>query len=201
VIRIWHVPRSRSHRVVWLCEEMGLDYEVAPVSFRRPDPAFALVNPLGGVPVLEDGDVRMIESVAILLYLAGRYGPTELALRPDEPGYADYLQFLMLGEASLGAPIATLMYDRFRCPEAEKGGWLARDREAFLEKGLAFVDAALTDRPWLAGDRFTLADVSTGLSIGVAANFLGMTERMPERVRDYLRRLTERPAWRRAAEK
>lgn len=109
-MRIWHAPGARSLRVVWLCEEMGLPYELRRVSLRAADEDLKAVNPFGSVPVLEDhGGVRMIESVAMLLYVAGRYGPTPLALQPDDPDYPRYAQWLVAGEASIGMPGAMLM--------------------------------------------------------------------------------------------
>ena len=199
-MRIWHAPRSRSLRVVWLCEEMGVPYEVSRVSLRAPDEALLAVNPLGSVPVLEDGGgVRLIESVAILLYIAGRYGPTPLALQPDDPDYAPYLQWLIAGEAAIGVPGNMLMYDRYRAPDAEKGGYLARACEQKLDRAFAMMAEGLGRGPWMAGERFTLADISAGYGIGVAQAFLGLTDRVPRPVADYYARLSERPAFRRAA--
>ena len=198
-MKIWHAPRSRSLRVVWLCEEMGLPYELKRVSFRAPDAELLAINPLGGVPVLEDGEVRMIESVAMLLYIAGRYGPTPLALQPDDPAYPRYLQWLIAGEASLGMPGNMLMYDRYRAPEGEKGGFLAEACSRKLDQAMAMMSQALEDGPWIAGDRFTIADISAGYGIGVLQAFLGMGERVPEPVADYYARLGERPAFQRAA--
>ena len=84
-MRIWHAPKSRSLRVVWLCEEMSLPYELRRVSLRAPDPELPGVSPFGSVPVLEDGEVRMIESVAMLLYVTGRYGPSRWRCRRRIP--------------------------------------------------------------------------------------------------------------------
>jgi glutathione S-transferase len=198
-MKIWHAPRSRSLRVVWLCEEMGLPYEVKRVSFRAPDPALLAINPLGGVPVLEDGDVRMIESVAMLLYIAGRHGPTPLALQPDDPAYPRYVQWLIAGEASLGMPGNMLMYDRYKAPEAERGGFIAAACTDKVDHALAMMSKALEDGPWMAGDRFTIADISAGYGVGVLQAFLDMGDRVPVPVADYYARLAERPAFQRAA--
>ena len=199
-MRIWHTPRSRSLRVIWLCEEMGVPYEIRPVSIRQRDEELCALNPLGSVPVLEDdGGVRMIESVAMLLYVAGRYGPTPLALQPEDPAYPRYLQWLMAGEASLAMPGNMLMYDRYRAPEAEKGGFIARACEQKLERALGMMAEALREGPWITGERFTVADMSAGYGVGVMQAFLGMADRVPSAVADYYARLSERPAFQRAA--
>ena len=199
-MKIWHVPGSRSLRVVWLCEEMGVPYELRPVSLRAPDPELQAVSPFGGVPVLEDGGVRMIESIAMLLYIAGRYGPTPLALQPDDPAYPDYLQWLILGEASFAMPGNMLIYDRWRAPEGHQpGGFLAQVSVGKMERAVGLMAETLKDRPYLAGDRFTLADISASYPLGVMETFLDLGEAIPAPVADYHRRLTERPAYQRAA--
>ena len=199
-MRIWHMPRSRSLRVIWLCEEMGLPYEIRRVSFRGPDEELLAINPLGGVPVLEDeGGVRMIESVAMLLYVAGRYGPTPLALQPDDPAYACYLQWLIAGEASIAMPGNMLVYDRFRAPEGQKGGFLVEANQRKLQRGLEMMVETLKDGPWIAGDRFTIADMSAGYAIGVMQSILGMGDMVPPECAAYYARLSERPAFQRAA--
>ena len=199
-MRIWHAPKSRSMRVIWLCEEMGVPYEIRRVSLRRPDEELQALNPFGSVPVLEDEDgVRMIESVAMLLYVAGRHGPTPLALEPSDRDYPRYLQWLVAGEATLGMAGNMLMYDRYRTPEAEKGGFLARAALQKVDAALGLMDEALRRAPWIAGDRFTLADISAGYGVGVLQAFLGLADRVPPAVAAYYARLAERPAFERAA--
>src|SRR5947209_8880015 len=99
---------GRGFRVVWLLEEMGLPYRLRPVDLLagvENDPEFLAINPAGFIPALQDGEVVMVESIAILEYLAGRYGPTPLAPAPQDPDFPAYQQFLHLGEAGLGASI------------------------------------------------------------------------------------------------
>ena len=103
MLTIYHVPRTRSLRVVWLCEEMGVPYEVKTEVFGQPSPEFLEANPLGAFPGIRDGDVLMGESTAIMQYVTEKYGPTKLALKPDHPRFADYLQFVTFGEASMAA--------------------------------------------------------------------------------------------------
>jgi glutathione S-transferase len=94
---------GRGFRVVWLLEEMGLAYRLRPVDLGagvENDAEFLAVNPAGFIPAIQDGDVTMVESIAIMEYLMARHGPTPLAPEPHDPAFPMYQQFLHLGEAS-----------------------------------------------------------------------------------------------------
>lgn len=198
MLTIHHAPRSRSLRIVWQCEEMGLPYQIAQVSLHEPDPAFLQVNPMGGVPVLEDGEVCMSESVAIMLYLAGRHGPSDMLVGSRDPDYAPYLQFLMMGEAAMGSWINILIMDRYRTPEMEKGGFVASAAAERLERALNATRKRIAGREFLAADRFTLADISTGFALTIVSRFLGMAQSIGPDLAAYRDRLTARPAFARA---
>lgn len=198
-MKIWHGPRSRSDRIVWLCEEMGLPYEIGEFRFRQPNPEFEAISPLGALPVVQDGDRTMVESVAIMLYIAGRYGPTPLMPAPQDADYADALQFLLLGEATIGSSINTLIHDLWRCPEDQKGGFHPTTRRAGLLKTCDWLTGVLKDRPYVAGGRFTLADICIGHSLIVMSTLIGMADELPAPLQAYVARLTERPAYRRVA--
>jgi glutathione S-transferase len=199
-MKIWHGPRSRSDRIVWLCEEMGLPYEIGEFRFRQPNPEFDAVNPLGGLPALQDEGHTLVESVAILLYIAGRYGPTPLMPAPGDADYADCLQYLMIGEANLGSAVNVLMHDRYRCPEAQRGGFHPTTRHAALLKTCGWLaDGALKHRPYVAGERFTVADICIGHSLIVISTLLGLGGELPETLKAYVARLSERPAYQRVA--
>jgi glutathione S-transferase len=202
MIRVFHAPRTRSLRVLWMCEEMGLPYEIVPVEFGKPKPAeFLAANPAGTFPAVVDGEVVVTESVAILQYLADHYGPTPLGVRAAEPGHPDYLQFLVLGEAGLGAPLNAVIGTRFFGPEDQKDNWtVGMVIEGFLRR-LKLVERQLETRRYLAADRFTAADISVAYVLGMAANFLGLADRMPRITLDYLERVTDRPAFERASSK
>lgn len=198
MLTVFHAPMSRSVRVLWLCEEMGMPYETAPASFREPSPEFRAANPLLAIPALRDGDVTMTESVAIMLYIMGEYGPTELAPQAGDPGYADYLQFLIFGEAGLCMNVNPIIAAMFMAPEADKQNWTVHNcTERFLKR-VDYVDAKLAGRPFIAGDRFTAADISTGFGLGLA-DFIGVKDKLPPRAADYLARLRARQAYQRAA--
>lgn len=199
MIIVYGAPPTRALRVIWMLEEMGLPYEVRPVSFenRLEDKEFMQVSPTGAFPGMRDGDVRMMESCAIIEYLGVKYGPTPLTPGIADPIYPAYLSFLHFGEASLTAPLNIALATRFFAPDDQKQNWGAQFAlENFLRKAAALA-APLGKTPYVAGDRFTAADIACGYAAGFG-RFLGIEERLDPAVRDYYQRMTERPAFQRA---
>ena len=97
-IQLYHCTRARSMRPLWTLLEMGTPHELITMPFppRFTTREYLKINPLGTIPCLVDGDVKMTESAGICQYLVERYGPTDLAVRPDEPDYGAYLNWLAL---------------------------------------------------------------------------------------------------------
>ena len=199
MIKIYGGGGTRSLKVAWMAEEMGLDYEIRPVSVlkARDDAEFMDLNPGGFVPAMTDGDVRMIESVAIMEYLAGRYGPTPLAPGPDSPSFPAYQQFLHFGEASLGGALGVVMASRFFAPDDEKQNWGAKAAIDFAVRRSVVAVRALQKSPYLAGENFTAADISVSYVLNLAG-FLGFADRLDPVLADYLKRVQARPAYGRA---
>ncbi|MGE0741498.1 MAG: glutathione S-transferase family protein [Hyphomonadaceae bacterium] len=198
MLKIYHSQNARSLRVLWLCEEMGVPYETAEASFIKPSDEFKAVNPLKTVPALKDGDVTMIESVAMMIYIMAKYGPTDLEVKPSEPGYADYLQYLLFGEAGLAAYGNPLVGTRFMAPDDQKQNWTADYLKGAILKRLQFVADRLGDKPYVAVDRFTAADISIAY-IANGAKFAGIENDIPPRMMAYIDNLRQRPAYQRAA--
>lgn len=198
MLKIYHSQGARSLRVLWLCEEMGVPYETAEASFFKPSDDFKRVNPLRTVPAMVDGDLRMIESVAMMIYIMNKYGPTDLEVKPDEPGYGDYLQFLLFGEAGVAAYGNPLVATRFLAPEDQKQNWTATYLKSAIVKRLEFVGDKLGGKPFVAADRFTAADISVAYIV-TGAKFAGIEEDIPAPVRSYVAELQKRPAYQRAA--
>src|SRR3954464_13421218 len=114
---------GRGFRVAWLLEEMGLPYRVRRVDLLAGggnNPEFLPINPAGFIPSIQDGDVTMVESIAIMEYLMSRYGPTPLAPAPHDAAFPAYQQFLHLGEAGLAASIYLVNVSRDLAPEAQR---------------------------------------------------------------------------------
>ncbi len=201
MITVYGAPPTRALRVLWMMEEMGLPYEIRRVDFatRHDDADFIGANPVGSFPAIRDGAVTMMESCAILEYLAARYGPTPLAPAPGEASYPAYLSFLHFGEASLAAPMNVTLATRFFAPDEHKNNWGATYAvDSFVRKSAALVEQ-LKESPYLAGPDFTAADISCGYAIGLA-RFMGVEDALDPVLRDYLGRLVERPAYQRAAQ-
>jgi glutathione S-transferase len=197
-MKLYHAPRSRSLRVLWAVEELGLDCEVVATNFREPPPEFAALNPSRTLPVLVDGETVLTESVAILMHLADKARPTPLAVEPGQPGRDEYLQFLILGEASLAAPLNAVVATMFTAPDDQKKNFTVGAIEEGFTRRLVLLEKRLAGREFLAADRFTLADVSVGYALGLAA-MIGLAEKTPKAAQDYLARLQARPAYQRAA--
>src|ERR1700742_4343197 len=119
---------GRGFRVVWLLEEMGLPYRLRPVDLiagAKNDAEFLAINPSGFIPALQDGDVIMVESIAIMEYLMARYGPTPLAPDVNDPTFPAYQQFLHLGEAGLAASIYFVSGALNIAPPDQRQNWSA----------------------------------------------------------------------------
>jgi glutathione S-transferase len=180
MLKIYHSQGARSFRVLWLCEEMGVPYETAEASFFKPSDEFKAVNPLRTVPAMQDGEISMIESVAMMIYIMAKHGPTDLEVKPSEAGYSDYLQFLLFGEAGVAAYGNPLVATRY------------------IGKRLEFFAEQLGDKAYAAAHRFTAADISIAYIV-TASGFAGIEDIVPARVRAYYDNLAQRPAFQRAA--
>jgi glutathione S-transferase len=196
MITIYNAPGSRSLRVVWMCEEMGLPYETRTDSILRPSAEFRRIHPGVTFPVMIDGDLVLTESIAIIQYLGDRYGPTPLVKQPGEPGYALYLEYLVFGEASLAAFMTPLVATKFRAPAAQKDNFTVGMLKQMAAQRFESIERRLAASPYMAGESFTAADISVGYACSFA---IGM-EVCPlgERTAAYWAKLQERPAFQRA---
>jgi glutathione S-transferase len=202
MITVFGAPPTRAMRVVWMLEEMGLDYEVRPVDFanRFKDKEFLALSPAGFMPGLRDGDVGMFESAAIIDYLGQKYGPTPLCPAKDDPRWPKYLQYLHFGEASLTAPMNVTMASRMMAPEGEKDNFGARIAvDICVQRSRALVKQ-LERTPYMVGADFTAADISVSYFLGFAEMF-DFKDKLDPLILDYHERLKARPAYQRAAAK
>ena len=190
---------GRGFRVVWLLEEMGLAYTLRPVDLMagvKNDPEFLAINPGGFIPAIVDGDVTMVESIAIMQYLMARNGPTPLAPAPQDPAFPAYLQFLHLGEAGLAASIYFVLGARHFAPEAERNNWSAAQALDVYQTRLRLVTRQLARSPYLAGDAFTAADISVTYALELAQRSGSAT--LGEAEHAYVARTTAREGYKRA---
>jgi glutathione S-transferase len=199
VITLYHCMNARSFRVLWTLEEMRLPHELKILPFppRVHARDYLQINPLGTIPLLLDGDTRMTESAAICQYLSTRYGPSPLAVQPDEPGYGAFLNFLHFGEATLTFPEAiVLRYSRIE-PQERRQPQVVEDYARFFYGRLRMAEATLSSSDYLCAGRFTAADISVGYAL-LLSHYNGLSEKLPDAVRAYWERLKTRGGFQRA---
>ncbi|MGH8176482.1 MAG: glutathione S-transferase [Steroidobacter sp.] len=215
MIVVHHLNNSRSQRVLWLLEELGLPYEIkryerdartmlAPASLRQ-------VHPLGKSPVITDGDLTIAESGAIVEYLVNRHGGGRLAPAHDSPERLRYTYWLHYAEGSAMPPLLLkLMFDRierapmpfFVRPVAKSIA--SRAKSTFiapqLKLHLDYMESELSKSEWFTGAEFTAADIQMSFPLEAAAMRAGLNESRP-RLQAFLDRIHARPAYRKALER
>ncbi len=198
MIKLYFAPRTRSVRILWLLEELGLPYELERVDFLPPAKRFfAQQTPLGKLPTIEDGDVVMCESGAIVEYILERYGEGRLAPPVASRERAAFLQWLHFAESTAFPPLGILVWlGRYRDDAAEHPA-LVEDARARAAMGLDFLEGELGEGPYLIGEEFSAADVMMGFTL-VAARMLGVLDDRHPRLNDYVARLQARPALQKA---
>jgi len=192
---------GRGFRVVWLLEEMGLPYRLRDVDLLvgvENDPEFLAINPGGFIPALQDGDVVMVESIAIMEYLMARHGPTPLAPAPADPAFPAYQQFLHLGEAGLAGSMYYVQGARNLAPEDQRDNWSARQALHVFESRLRLVTRQLAHSPYMAGEAFTAADISVTYALQFAQRTVGFV--LGEAELAYVARTSGRAGYTRAME-
>lgn len=192
-MKIYHVPGTRSMRVIWLCEELGLEYETELVDFSpdyRASSEWRRLNPVGKVPVLTDGSLTMFESGAMVDYLLARYGQGRLQPPVSDPEFALALQWSWFAEATFARPLGEIVNHRRVFPDHAQNPAAIREMMDRSVLCLQAVDAALTGREYLLNFGFSAADVMMGYTLLLADKLLD--EPFPAQVRDYYERLVRR---------
>jgi len=215
MITVHHLNNSRSQRVLWLLEELGIAYEIKryqrDAKTMLAPPELRAVHPLGKSPVIQDGAVTLAESGAILEYLVERHGGGRLAPARGTPERLRYLYWMHFAEGSAMPPLLLLLiFNRiekapmpfFVKPVAR--AIARRAKESFIlpnnERNLDFMESELQGRDWFAGGEFTAADIQMSFPLEAARARGGLDERRP-RLMDFLARIHARPAYRRAVER
>ena len=198
MVKVYFAPFARSLRILWTLEELNAPYEPVRVQFppRLAQPDYLHINPLGQIPTLIDGDVKLFESVGACEYVNETNGG-DLAIAPGQPGRADYLQWLWYGEATLMPPLGAMVRQSFGPEEGRNAAALAEAKASLLER-LGLVEARLEGRQYLAGDRFTLADISVAYCLNLGG-MLRLADDYGPNVSAYFERMKARPAFQAAA--
>lgn len=196
MLKIFHVPRTRSVRPIWLCFELGLPVAVEFIDFSpefRDSQAWRAISPAGKVPAMVDGDLAMFESGAMVDYILERYGNGRLQPAPGSHESAAYRQWCWFAEATLIRPLGLIRLLRAR---EEPVGQLIDEAEAKCRGSLAAVEAELSERPYLLGAEFSAADIMMGYSVAMAEPLL---DDLCPNLRAYLARLMTREAYQKVA--
>jgi glutathione S-transferase len=198
MIKLYFAPRTRSLRILWLLEELGLPYELERIDFERTsDRFFVQKTPTGKLPTLEDGDVLMCESGAIVEYLLERYGEGRLAPQPGAPERARFLQWLHFAESTAFPPLGIVVWLTQYRDDSEGYGTIIKDARARACAGFEYLEKEFGSGPYLLGDAFSAADVMMGFTL-VAARLLGLLDERFPSLTGYVDRLAARPAYQKA---
>jgi glutathione S-transferase len=200
MLKVHHLNNSRSQRILWLLEELGVAYEIVPyqrdaVTNLAP-PELKAVHPLGKSPVITDGPHTIAESGAAVEYLVERYGAD--TLRPD-PASADYWRYVEWLHYAEGSAMLPLMMNLYVMRLGEAGAPLHERISSEIDNNLTYVAGALGGRPFLMGEALTGADIQVSFVAEVARAF-GRLAPYPN-LAAYVDRLQARPAYRRAIDK
>jgi glutathione S-transferase len=215
MITVHHLNNSRSQRVLWLLEELGIAYEVKryqrDAKTMLAPPALLAVHPLGKSPVIVDGPVTVAESGAVIEYLIDRYGGGRLIPKAGNPERLRYTYWLHYAEGSAMPPLLLkLVFDRVannpapwpisaiarRIASTVQNSFIAPQ----LKRHLDFMEAELAAHTWFAGEEFTAADVQMSFPLEAAASRAGLNAGRP-RLMAFLDRIHARDAYKRALER
>jgi len=190
-VTLYHHPYSRAANVIWMLEELGIDYGLRFVDTMKgaqKAPEILALNPMGKLPILTDGEVVVTESAAIGLYLADRYSLGKLAPAPDDPARGPYLRWSFFAPSVIEPGML-----------AKSSGWEFKPSQAgwgTYESMIEAMQSAIADRSYVLGDRFSMADVIFGGTIRYMLRFK-LLETTPS-FAAYAERLAARPAAQRA---
>lgn len=203
MLKIHHLGHSQSERIVWLCEELGLPYDLVHYTrdavTRLSPPELKALHPLGAAPLIEDGPLLLAESAAIVEYIIVKHGGDRLKLGPDHADYAQFLYWFHFANGNLMPVIGRMMsVSRSQLPTDHP---VQQNAQVRLERVLALVEARLGDATWLAGEEFTAADVMSVFPLTTMRLFQPLDLTPYPNIRAYLQRIGERPAYQRAMAK
>ncbi len=199
-MKLYGTPGSRAMRSIWAAEEVGVDYELIPTSFLEESKTseYLAINPNGRIPALVDGDLVLFESMAINLYLAKTYGGKLYPSNAQDEARA--LQWTIWGMTELEPHLIPMVLHKMFLPEDQRDPAVVSKAEAEVERPLAVLDAHVSDREYLLGGDFTIADLNVAGALSTA-NFVSFDISKFENATRWLSRCSGRPSFARAREK
>ncbi|ATC96563.1 glutathione S-transferase family protein [Pseudoalteromonas tunicata] len=200
MLTVHHLNQSRSKRVLWLLEELGMAYQRVDhqrdANSRLAPASLKAIHPLGKAPVIVDGDITLCESGAVLEYILDQAGDSALRPARGSADYYRYLEWSHFAEGSLALPVITslLLTMESRSGTQPLDGYIGKEKQV----DFSYIEATLTSRPYFAGDNFTAADIMMAVMLEFAAN-LGLLADYPHTLA-YLKTMQQRPAYQTAAQ-
>ena len=202
MLKIYHSKQSRSMRVVWLCEELGLDYTTSPLAMFTDEmktPEYLAIHPLGKVPALDDDGFILWETGAIFEYLVAKYSDGALIPPRDTTQGALAAQWIGYGENPLTIIMGEIAAHNGPIPEAMRVPALVDRGREIAPALVGVVERALGESDYILGESFSAADIMLGFGLHIARH-LGFVSADTPRTNAYCDRLVARPTYRRAAE-
>ena len=196
MLKLHYAPNSRAGRVLWLLEELGLDYELNKMKFQPEDlksDEHRARHPLGRVPVLDDDDIQIWESGAIIDYILERHKNGGLKPAVDDERFPKYLQWYHYCEGMVMPPVNTIVVHTILLPEDRRDEVVLGQAQKLLTRALAPVDEALEGKDYLIGD-FSGADVMLGHA-AFMSNQLGCVPDEMTNLKRYIANIESRPAF------
>jgi glutathione S-transferase len=197
---VHHLGISQSDRIVWLCEELAIPYRM--IRYERDPktqfapPEYRALTPFGTAPAITDGDLTLGESGAIIEYIIAKHGGGRLAVRPEQPEFAQYLFWFHFANGSfMPSSMLDMVAQRLGVDARNEFIHALRDRS---ERAYALVENRLAQTPYFAGDQFTAADIIMLFPLTTMRAFVPRDLSASPQTRKYLQRIAERPAYRRA---
>jgi glutathione S-transferase len=203
MLTVHHLGKSQSERIVWLCEELGIPYELKcytrdSVTMLAPADYKAL-HKIGSAPVITDGDLVLAESGAVVDYILAKYGNGGLALNAGHPDFASYLYWFHFANGTLQANMGrNMILNRLNLAADNP---ILTGTKARVDRAFDLVDARTREAEYLAGSDFTAADIMMGFSLTTMRYFLPYDLARCPNIVGYLARIGARPAYRRAMQK
>ena len=200
MLKVYHAKNTRSVRVVWLCEELGIPYELKVLNFSPADlqsPEYLAVHPLGKVPAIDDDGLVLNESGAILQYLMEKHGAGKLEPKPGSPARGRYLHWFQFAEATMMVPIGNIAQHSFIRPEDKRIPQVAAESVESTQKMLGILEKELAGKDYICGSEFTAADIMLGYDL-LLCKLFGLLGDDLKNVNAYFGRLGSRPAFQKA---
>ncbi|MEQ8268939.1 MAG: glutathione S-transferase family protein [Parvibaculum sp.] len=200
MLKIYHAKNTRSVRIVWLCEELGIPYELKTLNFAPADlqsEAYLAIHPLGKVPAVDEDGLILNESGAITQYLLAKYGKGRLEPKHGTAEHAKFLHWFHFAEATFMGPLGNIAQHAFIRPEADRIPQVALEGQQNAKKMLDVLEKELAGKNYVCGSEFSAADIMLGYALLLCKLFGLLTPDHPN-VSAYFARLSERPAFQKA---